>query len=378
MSAVEECQKRLIELAEKQGYLTFDDIIDISDTYSLSISQVDIVSEAIQLRNIKIYEDASEALQANVVTKNRFTDSSSIDYEKIFSDIAQMSDSMKELVDQIRLIVPPQRGEFDDLIVRVKQGDMQARDRCINMHLRNVLKIVLTMVRRYEFAVEDAIAEGTIGLIEAVDNYDLRYKGNFYQFSGIHIRKNILEKCIPEWLDSGVVLRQYDKIKILQVDKKCREKGINWRDNGFIETSLGIDLRQIEKIEKIVHFVKCQESLEEVEEYDNWIYDEDEEIVEREELSRRSIFDEDEVFNTVARRILREELLALLKELDPRTEKIIRLYYGFETGEEMTLTKVASYFKITRNRIQQLEKRGLRILRNPLLSQKVKEFLSLF
>ena len=65
--------------------ITFDDIIDISDTYSLSISQVDIVSEAIQLRNIKIYEDASEALQTNVVTKKRFTDSSSIDYEKIFS-----------------------------------------------------------------------------------------------------------------------------------------------------------------------------------------------------------------------------------------------------------------------------------------------------
>lgn len=100
--------------------------------------------------------------------------------------------------------------------------------------------------------------------------------------------------------------------------------------------------------------------------------------MEREELSRRSIFDEDEVFDTVARRILREELLSLLKELDPRTEKIIRLYYGFETGEEMTLTKVASYFKITRNRIQQLEKRGLRILRNPLYSQKVKDFLSLF
>ena len=60
MSNINKCQEALVCLAETQGYLTFDDIMDATDAFSLSVAQVDRVSEAIQLRGIIVYETAPQ------------------------------------------------------------------------------------------------------------------------------------------------------------------------------------------------------------------------------------------------------------------------------------------------------------------------------
>ena len=64
MSKVVDCQKLLIAESEKKGFLTFDDIMDVSDTYSLSVSEVDQLSEALEIRGIIIYETAPSENEA--------------------------------------------------------------------------------------------------------------------------------------------------------------------------------------------------------------------------------------------------------------------------------------------------------------------------
>ena len=58
MADISQCQDELIILAEKQGFLTFDDILNASDAFSLSVTEVDFLSEAIQLLGIIVYETA--------------------------------------------------------------------------------------------------------------------------------------------------------------------------------------------------------------------------------------------------------------------------------------------------------------------------------
>ena len=58
MSKIADCQKLLIAESEKKGFLTFDDIMDLSDVYSLSVSEVDQLSNALEIRGIIIYETA--------------------------------------------------------------------------------------------------------------------------------------------------------------------------------------------------------------------------------------------------------------------------------------------------------------------------------
>lgn len=64
MSKVVDCQKQLIAKSEEKGFLTFDDIMDLSDTYSLSVSEVDQLSEALEIRGtiITFYECNLEIL----------------------------------------------------------------------------------------------------------------------------------------------------------------------------------------------------------------------------------------------------------------------------------------------------------------------------
>jgi RNA polymerase primary sigma factor len=74
--------------------------------------------------------------------------------------------------------------------------------------------------------------------------------------------------------------------------------------------------------------------------------------------------------------LLREQLSEVLKTLTPREEKVLRLRFGIEDGRSRTLEEVGREFKVTRERIRQIEAKALRKLRHPSRSKKLKDFLT--
>jgi len=72
---------------------------------------------------------------------------------------------------------------------------------------------------------------------------------------------------------------------------------------------------------------------------------------------------------------LRETMACVLKGLDPREERIIRMRFGFEDGNQRTLEEVGQVFAVTRERIRQIEAKALRKLRHPSRSSHVRTFL---
>ena len=72
---------------------------------------------------------------------------------------------------------------------------------------------------------------------------------------------------------------------------------------------------------------------------------------------------------------LREEIDQMLQGLNPREREVIVLRFGLETGHPMTLEEVGKRFKVTRERIRQIETAALRKLRNPSRSRKIRDFL---
>ena len=135
MSKVVDCQKQLIAKSVEKGFLTFDDIMDLSDTYSLSVSEVDQLSEALEIRGIIIYETAPSGKDTDC-----FEDYSRIDYDAIFSEIISLSPELEYIVDLIRKLPPPQYGEISTLTAQVAAGNTFARERLILIHLRVALK----------------------------------------------------------------------------------------------------------------------------------------------------------------------------------------------------------------------------------------------
>jgi RNA polymerase primary sigma factor len=73
--------------------------------------------------------------------------------------------------------------------------------------------------------------------------------------------------------------------------------------------------------------------------------------------------------------MLKEQLLAVINSLTPREQKVIRLRYGIDDGKPRTLEEVGREFKVTRERIRQIEAKALRKLRNPNRTRRLRDFI---
>ena len=71
---------------------------------------------------------------------------------------------------------------------------------------------------------------------------------------------------------------------------------------------------------------------------------------------------------------MKEQLLDVLDTLTPREEKVLRLRFGLDDGHQRTLEEVGREFKVTRERIRQIEAKALRKLRHPVRSQVLRSY----
>jgi RNA polymerase primary sigma factor len=73
--------------------------------------------------------------------------------------------------------------------------------------------------------------------------------------------------------------------------------------------------------------------------------------------------------------LLKNQIEGVLNTLTPREQRIIKLRFGLEDGRSRTLEEVGREFRVTRERIRQIEAKALRKLRHPTRSRKLKDFL---
>jgi len=81
--------------------------------------------------------------------------------------------------------------------------------------------------------------------------------------------------------------------------------------------------------------------------------------------------------NATAYAMLREQLEGVLGTLTEREKKVLRLRFGIGDGYPRTLEEVGVIFKVTRERVRQIEAKALRKLRHPIRSRKLQNFLSI-
>ena len=85
----------------------------------------------------------------------------------------------------------------------------------------------------------------------------------------------------------------------------------------------------------------------------------------------------DDVYEKIEQRALREMLERLMGELKNREQEVLKARYGFEDGVEKTLEEVGQRFGVTRERVRQIEAKAIGKLSNPTKLRKLKGFLSL-
>lgn len=368
MSKVADCQKLLIAESEKKGFLTFDDIMDMSDTYSLSVSDVDQLSEALEILGIIIYETAP--VEKNV---DHFEDYSRIDYESIFEEIISLSPELEYIVELIRKLPPPQYGEISALTAQAVAGNTYARERLILIHLRVALKIALSMAKSHQYDITDAVSAGFVGLVIAVDRFDLDGFSAFQSYASLWIQQNISRECNPVWMEYYFPVHYKEKMLLAyerylnhwcgdcvpgRICKTLVSEIADSLEISFSEASeyLAAVIRQAENHLYLTDYFEesdCEDPLP-------W----PQELVQTDNL----------LFEKVASSMARRALLNALSSLTPREADVIRLRTGFDDNRPLTLEDVGAIYGVTRERIRQIEAKALRKLGHPSKAKKLKDF----
>ena len=282
-------------------------------------------------------------------------------HEQLLEGVAS-TDPIREYLKEIGSIPLLTQEQEQELAKRKALGDLHAGQKLVEANLR----LVVSIAKRYTgrgMSFLDLVQEGNIGLMKAVEKFD-------------YTKGYRLSTYATWWVKQSVTRALADQSRTIRLPVHMVE-AVNRvrRAQRMLAVRLGREPsneeigKEIEMSEKRV--TELMQSSGDTVSLETPVGDED--------GSNLGDFVADDANASTEEKaesvFLREEIDQMLQGLNPREREVIILRFGLESGHPMTLEEVGKRFKVTRERIRQIETAALRKLRNPSRSRKIRDFL---
>lgn len=239
------------------------------------------------------------------------------------------------------------------LAKRIKRGDKQAREHMIKANLRLVVKIA----RDYEgmgVPLLDLISEGNIGLMKGVERFDPAKGAKLSTYASLWIKQQIRRALANQGKTIRLPVHVVDKVAHLRrAEMKLRDVLGREPTAEELAHDLGLDVR---RVQRYLQASKAPISL------DAPIGDDDSSRVSEIVADPNAASPADQLALETDTHLVREVMAALPE----RERTILALRFGLADGTERTLEEIGAVFKLTRERIRQLQEQALRKLREKM------------
>ena len=364
----EEKLNDLVEKGKKAGKLSSKDLMVLEDM-NLSSEETEKFYDRLESLNIDVLgddalppvdEDAlpelEELQEIEEVTEEEMNETEAM--ADTFSTDDPVRMYLKE-IGKVSLLTPE---EEQDLAKRMAEGDEEAKRRMAEANLRLVVSIAKRYVGRGMLFL-DLIQEGNLGLIKAVEKFDYTKGYKFSTYATWWIRQAITRAIADQARTIRIPVHMVETInKLIRVSRQLlQELG---REPTPEEIAAEMNM-PVERVREILKISQEPVSLETP-------------IGEEEDSHLGDFIEDDNVpapAEAAAFTLLKEQLDEVLSTLTDREQKVLRLRFGLEDGRARTLEEVGKEFKVTRERIRQIEAKALRKLRHPSRSRKLKDYL---
>jgi RNA polymerase primary sigma factor len=256
-------------------------------------------------------------------------------------------------IGQIPLLTPKDEVR---LAARIKKGDRQARAQMIKANLRLVVKIAHDY-SNFGLPLLDLISEGNIGLMKAVERFDPKKGGKLSTYAAWWIKQSIKRALANQAKTIRLPVHLVDKIsKMKRAGHKLSEKLGREATDQELADVLGMTRAKVAQLRTI--------SIRPAS-LDAPIGDDD--ATEFSEI----VADDAALtpFELLRDKTLRQEVRDILEELEPREAEILTLRFGLDGNKPKTLEEVGRKFKVTRERVRQIQNIALMKLRRVMDKQ---------
>ena len=354
--------QRLIEEGKRAGVLTYDQINDTLSHEEVNAEQVDDILQTFADEGIRVVEkvkDVPAGLEPETEDER--------ESEPAEEDFAQMEglpldDSVRMWLREIGKTPLLTIDEEVSLAKRIEAGDEEAKAVLTEANLR----LVVSIAKRYSgrgMSFPDLIQEGNIGLIRAVEKFDYRKGYKFSTYATWWIRQAITRAIADQGRTIRIPVHMVETINRL-----IKTQGQLLQDLGREPTldEVAVEMGMPpDRVSEIIRIAPEPLSLETP--------------IGEEEDSRLADFIEDQEAISPAEAasnlILREKIEESLNNLTPRERDVLKMRFGLDDGYSRTLEEVGRHFKVTRERIRQIEAKALKKLRHPSRSRKLRDYL---
>ena len=363
IKTLEERKASLIKKGTEKGYITYEELaLELKDL-ELTADDLDDLYSTFTSNKIAVVtaDEAGKGGDIEAINGTEAVDKLIMSDEELQKDV-NINDPVRvylKEIGQIKLLTMDEELALSD---RIASGDEDAKRTLAEANLRLVVSIAKRYVGRGMLFL-DLIQEGNIGLMKAVEKFDVSKGFKFSTYATWWIRQAITRAIADQARTIRVPVHMVETInKLSRVERQLTLELNREPTDDEIAKKMGVSADKIMEIHKI-----SQEPVS----LETPIGEEDDSHLGDFVADATNMSPEDYATNEM----LKDEINDVLLTLTEREEKVIKLRFGLEDGKCRTLEEVGQMFGVTRERIRQIEAKALRKLRHPSRSRKLKDYM---